>query len=376
MSDQWSCVLLSAIHSLIMDTKFTIAPSRILLFALVCLACMVTAYAATPSLTIDVSKVRVTLNLAVGAKYQLLATKDMENWTPVGEPFLAQTGQQVLELDVAEVGRFFQIQQIDEPSAMFVPAGFVRIPAGTYVMGSPETEKRRWDDETQHSVTISHDFYMSKYEVTQKEYLAVMGNNPSYLTTKDSHGVPISPDLNRPVETVYWFYAMSYCEKVTAAEQAAGRLPVGWEYRLPTEAEWEYACRAGTSTPFHYGNDLRSGMANFDGRYEYVGGTGYVTNPNGTFLALTTAVGSYAPNAFGLYDMHGNVAEWCLDWYDSYPDGSGNDPRGPSTSLYRVFRGGGWRYGVMSSRSADRGSYLPVGRNLDVGFRPVLATAQ
>ena len=121
---------------------------------------------------------------------------------------------------------------------------------------------------------------MSKYEVTQREYLTVMGNNPSYFTTKDWNGNPISPDLNRPVEQVSWYNAMNYCAKITASEQAAGRLPASWVYRLPTEAEWEYACRAGTSMPFHYGNDLRSGMANFNGYYEYVGGTGTVNNPN------------------------------------------------------------------------------------------------
>ena len=177
------------------------------------------------------------MNLAVGAKYQLLATKDMETWTPVRESFLAKTEQQVLELDVTEEGRFFMIQELDEPTSMRIPEGFVRIPAGTFTMGSPATEKLRDGDETQHTVTLTKDFYMSKYEVTQREYLAVMGNNPSLFTT-DWGGNAISPDLNRPVETVSWDDAMSYCEKVTASEQAAGRLPAGWEYRLPTEAEW------------------------------------------------------------------------------------------------------------------------------------------
>jgi formylglycine-generating enzyme required for sulfatase activity/murein DD-endopeptidase MepM/ murein hydrolase activator NlpD len=268
-------------------------------------------------------------------------------------------------------------QSSEEPVP--IPA-MVKIPAGTFVMGSPETEILRniWDT-PQHTVTISHDFYMSNFEVTRREYLAVMGNDPSYFTTKERTGQPIDPDLNRPVEQVSWNDAMSYCAKVTASEQAAGRLPAGWEYRLPTEAEWEYACRAGKSTAFHYGPDLRSGMANFYGYGEYVGGTGTVNNPNGMFLARTTAVGSYVPNAFGLYDMHGNVWEWCLDWVGSvgsYPLGSVNDPRGPSTGSYRVGRGGGYNSLARDCRSAMRDPFAPAYRNSNVGFRVVLASGQ
>lgn len=309
------------------------------------------------------------MNLAVGAKYQLLATKDMETWTPVRESFLAKTEQQVLELDVTEEGRFFMIQELDEPTeptSMLIPEGFVRIPAGTFVMGSPATEKERTRIETQHPVTLTKDFYMSKYEVTQREYLAVMGNNPSEFGS----------DVNRPVENVDWFKATDYCAKLTASEKAAGRLQAGWEYRLPTEAEWEYACRGGTSTVFYYGNDLRSGMANFDGRSEYAGGTGTVNNPNGTYLDRPTTVGSYTPNAFGLYDMHGNVWEWCLDWVGDYPVGSVTDPKGPSSGSGRVFRGGSWGLYAGNCRSAFRGSDGPLGRSHRIGFRPVLAPGQ
>jgi formylglycine-generating enzyme required for sulfatase activity len=247
------------------------------------------------------------------------------------------------------------------------PPGMVKIPAGTFVMGSPLTETGRRIDETQHTVTLTRDFYMSKYELTQGEYQAVMGSNPSTFTG----------DLNRPVENVSWNDATSYCRKMTASERAAGRLPAGWEYRLPTEAEWEYACRAGTSTAFHYGPELRSGMANFQGHYEYPPGpgelNGYHYNTNGTFLGRTTAVGSYQPNAFGLHDMHGNVWEWCLDWWDAYLGGSAIDPRGPASGYTRVIRNGRWNNLATICRSAYRSSYTPDLRIFNFGFRTVLA---
>ena len=254
--------------------------------------------------------------------------------------------------------------------------GMVMIPAGTYEMASPTTEKERSPNETQHTVTLTKGFSMSKYEVTQGEYLAVMGNNPSYFTTTDSAGNVISPDLKRPVESVSWNDATNFCARLTASEKTAGRLPSGWEYRLPTAAEWEYACRAGTSTAFHYGKELRSGMANFKGTKEYIEGTGTVENTNGTILNRTVPVGSYEPNAFGLYDMHGNVREWCLDWYDAYPVGSAVDPVGPTAGSLRVIRGGGWNDYARMCRSANRYITAPDDRGRHVGFRPVLAPGQ
>jgi formylglycine-generating enzyme required for sulfatase activity len=256
------------------------------------------------------------------------------------------------------------------------PSNMVWISPGSFVMGSPATEPMREENETQHTVTLTKGFCMGRFEVTQAEYLAVMGNNPSYFTTNDFYGNPISPDLSRPVERVNWFDATNYCAQLTARERSAGRLPDGYVYRLPTESEWEYACRAGTTTPFHYGNELLSGMANFSGFREYRVGNPYYLNASGTFLGRTTSVGSYAPNAWGLYDMHGNLWEWCQDRYGTYPSGSVSDPQGAPSGPQRVFRGGGWQFFAVACRSAWRNSDNPTSRFDLIGIRVVLAPGQ
>ena len=249
----------------------------------------------------------------------------------------------------------------------------VWIPPGTFVMGSPASEAERDADETQHTVTLTQGFYMGEFLVTQADYLAVMGNNPSYFTPANGYTL----DLTRPVEDVSWYDATDYCAQLTAQEQAAGRLPVGWVYRLPTEAEWEYACRAGTTTAFYCGSALLSGMANFDGQYGYDASVGDIYNANGIYLGCTTAVGSYQPNAWGLYDMAGNVEEWCMDWYGGYPAGSVTDPTGPPSGSFRVIRGGGWLSFARYCRSAYRGNiYYPSYRLDYLGFRVVLAPGQ
>ena len=226
--------------------------------------------------------------------------------------------------------------------------GMVYIPPGTFTMGSPLSEAERQQfggDETQHSVTLTRGFWMGKYEVTQGEYLEVMGNNPSYFRNgrapySGGNGGAVRNELRHPVDTVSWIDATNYCGKLTARELGAGRIPAGWGYRLPTEGEWEYACRAGTTSAFHYGMALRQGMANFWTLYEYDSTVGTI-NTSKTPLGRTSDVGSYGSNAYGLYDMHGNVWEWCQDWYGTYPVNV-SDPVGPTTGSNRVIRGGGW----------------------------------
>lgn len=259
------------------------------------------------------------------------------------------------------------------------PANMVWIAPGTFVMGSPTNEPTRYSDETQHTVTLSKGFCMRKYKMTQVEYRDLVGNNPSYFQTEDYNHDPIPPDPIRPVEMVSWTDATNYCAQLTARERSAGRLPAGYVYRLPTEAEWEFACRAGTNTPFHYGNELRSGMASFCGYYEYPpcdSSTLYCYNPMGIPLYSTTSVGSYSPNAWGLYDMHGDVWEWCQDWYGAYPGGSVTEPQGPTTGSNRVVRGGYWFTYAFNCRSARRYYYNPTSRSFSVGFRVVLAQVQ
>jgi len=254
----------------------------------------------------------------------------------------------------------------------------VYILPGTFTMGSPTNEALRGTDEVQHVVTISKGFYIGKNLVTQGDYLAVVGSNPSYFTPANGYSL----DLARPVEAVKWAKATNYCALRTANEQAAGLIPTNWVYRLPTESEWEYACRAGTVTAFCLSNGLVSAQANFDGQYGYNAVTGSITNLSGLLLNQTADVGSYAPpNSWGLYDMIGNVHEWCSDWYGTYPTnmpgGSVPDPQGPATGPDHVLRGGSWSDRAESCRSAAR-FYVTISnyRYYVVGFRVVLAPAQ
>jgi formylglycine-generating enzyme required for sulfatase activity len=267
------------------------------------------------------------------------------------------------------------------------------IPEGTFKMGSPDSELNRnsvEDYRTANSgnVTVSG-FWMGKYQVTQAEWKAVMGDEPSYFTGD-----------NLPVEQVSWYDVIVFCNRLSIKEgltpayevtgvtdwetvtapsgsrnttwDAATINPASDGYRLPTEAQWEYACRAGTTTAFNWGsNQITSDQANFNATDNLYNGS-----PAGEYRATTTAVGTFAGNAWNLHDMHGNVSEWCWDWYatsGSYNDAGGStDPKGATSGDYRVHRGGSWRdLGGQTLRSAQRQVAEPWFRYYEIGFRLV-----
>jgi formylglycine-generating enzyme required for sulfatase activity len=235
------------------------------------------------------------------------------------------------------------------------PQGMVPIPAGTFAMGSNAAGGVPYNGNSStqpvHQVTLSYSFWMGATEVTQAQYGALMGTNPSNFV-----------GANNPVERVLWSDAQAYCDALTTQQAALGNVPPGYQYRLPTEAEWEYACRAGTTTEFNVGNALFCNQAKF--------GYSYHSN-SGCNSSTTVPVASYAPNAWGLYDMHGNVQEWCLDSDAPYSPGAVTNPfvtGGP----YRVLRGGNWTNDSGWCRSAHR-AYGPGGTSSIIGFRVVLA---
>ena len=226
----------------------------------------------------------------------------------------------------------------------------VLIKPGTFQMGSPEGEKGRAADEKQHTVTIRKAFYMAKFPVTQEQYEAVINTNPSDFK-KEKGGSP-----KHPVEQVSWNDAVEFCEKLDAIVNA--KLPRGMKLQLPTEAQWEYGCRAGTKTQFNTGDNE-----------EDLARAGWYTN-NSDFTLHP--VGQKVPNAFGLFDMHGNVFQWCQDAYVSeYEKLSVNDPLN-AQGVYRVLRGGSWRSGYMRCRSAFRIHLSPAARGSHFGFRVVV----
>lgn len=252
--------------------------------------------------------------------------------------------------------------------------GFIYIQGGTYEMGSPDTENWRSADETQHEVTVSS-FYMSAYELTQEEYVRIMGSNPSTFSGD-----------NLPVENVSWLDAIDFCNKKSESEglkpvYTISENNVSWDrsangYRLPTEAEWEYACRAGTTTPFNTQTSISADEANYYGHYPYDIEQNYFSQQNlstkpGIYRETTVAVDSFSPNAWGLYNMHGNVSEWVWDYYGAYDTSVKDNPTGAASGSLRVYRGGGWNDFAKNMRSSYRATLEQDKGSFNIGIRLV-----
>ncbi|MBR3225318.1 MAG: SUMF1/EgtB/PvdO family nonheme iron enzyme [Atopobiaceae bacterium] len=279
------------------------------------------------------------------------------SWTPRG----ATSSQSVAQPSSQAAGSDGGAQDIGD--------GLTPIKGGTFTMGSPTSESWRSDDEEQHEVTVG-DFYLAPKEVTQGEYGALMGKGEG--------------SDERPVANVTWYDAIAYCNALSAR---AGLKPayvvdgenVMWDlaadgYRLPTEAEWEYACRAGTTGPFNLNHSVSAEEANYYGHYPYEIEGNYFDQEvlevkPGVYRGEAIAVGSFVPNAWGLYDMHGNVAEWVWDRYGAYGKDAAQDPTGPEDGALRVNRGGGWNDFAKNLRSAYRASLSPTSSSPSVGFR-------
>ncbi|MBS9386143.1 MAG: SUMF1/EgtB/PvdO family nonheme iron enzyme [Dolichospermum sp. BR01] len=272
-------------------------------------------------------------------------------------------GLKLEKIEVVTTNKFGEIIQRQQRIAKYfiedlgngVILDMAAIPGDTFMMGSPENEAGRSDNESpQHQVTVPS-FFMGKYPVTQAQYQAIMGNNPSYFEGS-----------NRPVEQVSWINAVAFCKKLSQK--------IGKTYRLPSEAEWEYACRAGTTTPFHLGETITTDLANYDGNDTYGQGT------KGVYREETREVGSFGvANNFGLYDMHGNIREWCQDnWHRNYEGAPTNGSEWldiEENINWKMLRGGSWSSIPDYCRSAYRSSnYLGTDLN-GLGFRVVCSGA-
>ncbi len=255
-----------------------------------------------------------------------------------------------------------------------VEDGFVLVHGGSFAMGSPNDEPWRSADETRHTVAVS-DFYMSSYEVRQSEYVRIMGENPSNFSGDDL-----------PVENVSWLDAIAFCNALSERENLTPVYTVDggtvtWDrsaggYRLPTEAEWEYACRAGTTTPFNTETSISPEESNYYGHYPYEIENNYFSQDNlstkpGEYRQTTVAVDSFSPNVWGLYNMHGNVSEWVWDYYGEYNPSEKDDPAGPETGTRRVYRGGGWNDFAKNMRSAYRAALPEDQGSFNLGIRLV-----
>ena len=242
----------------------------------------------------------------------------------------------------------------------------VAIPSGKFMMGAPKEEKSSRDDERpQRQVTVQP-FFIGRFQVTQSQWKAISKRSASRRANLAKVESDLNPDPsrfkgdNRPVEKVSWDDAVEFCKRLSRE--------TGREYRLPSEAEWEYACRAGTTTPFHFGETITTDLANYDGNYTYA------SEPKGEKRGSTTDVGIFPPNAFGLYDMHGNLWEWCADhWHKNY-EGAPTDGSAwlsDNENQFRLLRGGSWDDCPSFCRSAYRYYYYRVNRIVNIGFRVV-----
>jgi formylglycine-generating enzyme required for sulfatase activity len=362
---------------------------------------------------IAASQFRLEWPADTGLVYRVETTPDLieqvwSNATPEGLTFSNQAGACELPMDgprrfyrfaadrPVATGEYLVVDLSEGPAATNYPVSYTneppaggwtdeykttklvlrRIPGGTFSMGSPTNELGRDPDEPQHDVTLTEDFYVGVFEVTQKQWERVMGNWPSWFTNASYRETrPVEQvsynDLRGTVAGTNW-----PADGIVDTNSFMGllRAKTGLAtFDLPTEAQWERACRAGTTNALNSGMDLTDEYQcpNMDavGRYWFNGGSGY--SANGDDSVGSAKVGSYLPNAWGLYDMHGNVWEWCLDWYESAPAGA-LDPLGPASGSSRVLRGGGWLGNARHCRSAARYGYSPAYRNRSIGFRVVL----
>jgi len=339
------------------------------------------ASSSPPQLAIGVplntNQISISLAGTPGIDYSIEATTNLTNpnWkgivveSPTNDFFAVS----LTDAGSASLGRFYRAISLGAPWQA-ASSKFVWIPPGQFLMGSPTTEQDRLDFEgPQTEVILPRGFYMNKFLVTQGEYLAMMGTNTSYF----------KGDSNRPVEACGWYNATNYCWRLTVLESQAGRLPAGWTYRLPTEAEFEYACRAGTTTRFFYGDD--PGYTNLT-NYGWYDANCFTKDkpPGASYFVLglyytSQPVGHKPPNPWGLYDMNGDVSEWCQDWFGSYPGGTLIDPQGPATAGIiheRIIRNGSWLDGPGNLRSAYRESAPPGNLSGTFGFRLVLAPSR
>ena len=231
---------------------------------------------------------------------------------------------------------------------------FVLLPSGSFKMGSPTNEPGRYSNEDQHDVILTNNFFMQTTEITQGQWKSIMGTNPSYFSNCGD---------NCPVEEISWNDVQDFISKLNQKENTS-------IYRLPTEAEWEYAARAETTTPFAFGNCLDTDHANYDGNYPLDDCS------KGIYRAKTIPVGNLQKNNWGLYDMHGNLWEWCQDWYGSYPTTIVTDPMGATSGTSRLLRGGSWIIHARYCRSANRSSLTPVNRFKLYGARLAASSVQ